>query len=149
MKDETPLIPLSFIKKIYKNSFFDLLSELKRYSQIHEYDLVETVYVFTRETIIKDLFFLMNEDIRDEILFISISWAATVEKTKKTKPKNAKEIRYIKDNPFFTQLEQELIKCIHRNYNLSEQKGSLELNKYLLFFYELLNTRKVPQIDYI
>lgn len=140
-----PTIPLAFIKFLIKyNNYIEIKKALENYAETHNCGIHETIYVFTRELFVSNLYFSLNEEIADEFLFTAISWASATEKTKKSKPKRASEIKNIKDKAYFTQLQQEAITSIVRTNSLDETKGKILLNKYLIFFYELSTIKKIP-----
>ena len=126
----------------YKFKLKQLESELKKYSEIHQYDYDETVYYFILKVLKNDLFFGKSESELKELLYHAIFWSGLNEYKnsnnkviKPTRKKTAKEVSVnSKKVNLYTVLQSEVVKSIYRNFDGFDIDENLEL--YLLIFFE-------------
>ena len=142
-----PTLKKAFVKNILGlASLKEIIERLKCYATLHQYKIEETIYVFVRETFLLDLFFQIEEKVRDELLFRALEWASPREKRRKILPKSAKEISQTRSSPYFSSIQQNMMEAIFRKYNMEEMQGKLILNKYIVFFYEMSFFTKVKEV---
>ena len=108
------LISNNYISNITKSckTHKDVKKELKTYSDRHGYNEEETVYYFVLKLIKNRVYFELDTKEYDELLYDAIYWSSKEENKKKTRPKNAKEIKIKKDNNKFISLQKEMLKTL-------------------------------------
>lgn len=136
-------IPEIFITNIISSSsdYKDIKEKLKDFSDRHSFDKDEVTYFFVLKLIKKEKFLKIKEDIALESLYDAIYWSSKIENKKKTRPKNAKNIKDLKSPNKFILLQKELTKLIFKELGddiLFDEK----LIKYLNFFFELSSIKR-------
>lgn len=136
---ESITIPLNFIKKSVQNyqNKKDLLEILKDYSIKNKIDLEILKFFFIKEVLRNNLFFKLDVDSRDSILFDAIFIASLNENKNKIRPKTYKDIKDDRQDTMLISLQKELIKSLFRNLDNTSFEFNITLNKYLLFFNDL------------
>lgn len=139
-----PIIPLNFIKRTIQNSKEkkDFKESLTDFSKKNSFDLDYTIYIFIKESLRLNIFFNIQEDIRNDLLFEAIIFGSLNEPKLKIKPKNHKDIKEGKKDAFFTQLQKELIKFLYRNMDINSFNFDITLDYYLNLFFELSSYKK-------
>lgn len=141
-----PTIQRAFVKStVALRTQKAIEDNLKWYSEIHELKIEETIYVFIREAFALDMFFEIKEDVRDELLFKALRWASPREKKRKILPTSSKEISQTKDDPYFSRMQQYMTESFFRTHNMNNMADKIELNKYILFFYEMAFFTKIKE----
>lgn len=138
------LIPNNYISTLIKtcNTHKEVKKELKTYSDRHGYDEEETVYYFVLKLIKNKIYFELNTKEYDELLYDAIYWSSKEENKKKTRPKNAKDIKVKKDNNKFISLQKEILKLTYDNFASEEFLFDEYLVKYFTIFFELSSIKR-------
>lgn len=133
------IIPELFIKRLVKNikTEEELKEEIKRFADFHSQDYEEVLYFFIQNILSLGIYFKTKKEFFDEILFEVIYWASIKETKKKTRPKNIKGIPSDKVDNYYTKLQKEMILALSKEYQDRKMLLEIELNRYLLVFYEL------------
>jgi len=79
----------------------------------------------------------MNSKLADNILFEAAYWASIKETKKKIRPKDIESLPKNKNTDFYTKLQKEVILSLLKEYKENDLILEIELNKYLVIFYEL------------
>jgi hypothetical protein len=132
-------LPDLFTKRLALNTKTEkeIREELISFSELHKKDLNETIYVFVKNILKQDLFFRMEEEVRNSFLFDAIYWSSAIETKKKIRPKNIESVPTEKVKDFYTKLQKEMILSLLRKHKDKEFMLNIELSKYLILFYEL------------
>lgn len=136
---EIIIIPLQFMKKTIQSNQNkkSLIDALKDYAGKNKLDLEFLKFSFIKESLRNNLFFKMDLDTRDSLLFDAIFLASLNENKNKVRPKTYADINDDRPDTLLISLQKELIKYLFRNLDNSSFEFNIILNKYLLFFNDL------------
>ena len=129
-------VPKLFIKTKLNSSknHLEVLKKITEFAQKQKFELDNTIYSFTKEAIMSDLYFKYDQDIMEHLFFRSFKWASKKEEKSKVELKSFQDVRDNKKNQLYTILMRELVKSIYRN---DLKNKEIELSKYIILFYEL------------
>jgi len=133
----------NYIKTLTKQNitYKDILKEIKKYSDMHNFDQEEAVYSFVLKVIKSKTYFEFDIKEYDELLYDAIYWSSKEENKKKTRPKRAKEIKISKDSNKYIFLQKEIFKLIYEEYE-NETLFDEYLVKYFTMFFELSSIKR-------
>lgn len=134
-----PVIPAIFIKNTLSESkeYTDLTEKILFFADYHSFDYEYTRYIFMLNILKNNLFFEMNENLRENLLYESTFWASLNECRKKIKPTSHDDFSEDKKNAFFTKLQTEVFKAVIKTKDINSPSFDIMLNKYILFFFDL------------
>jgi len=136
--DKQITIPDLFVKRISQHTKKEPIEEeLKKFSRYHSLDYEFVFYTFVKKILKSDLFFKMNRDIANDILFQAVYWASGKETKKKIRPTSMQKVPKDKTKNFYTKLQKDTVLALCREFKDRPETLDIEMNDYLSMFFEL------------
>lgn len=135
------VLPVPFLNKLRKiDSIKEIKAELADFAIKNDFHKKEVTYAYVRVILKNGVFFSIDREVANNLLFDAAQWASTLESKQKTKPKKIEDIKEKRNSKPFTKLLKHLINSLiiefhsHENDNI---KFDIELSDYLEIMYEL------------
>jgi len=141
MQFNNPFNSIIFLKQFKNINKNDVLNKIKKL-ETDNLDQYELIFMLTKTLLDYHLFFTLEKEVREWLIYESSYWASKQE-TKTKRPSEFSEDMSSKQDRFLTKLTKSLIDSLIVKYKLSSEdivssniksiKFNLELNNYLSF----------------
>jgi len=145
MKYDNPFVSRKYIQGFLKLNLSDLKKRLYNINKEEE-SFYEVVYFFTKTLLDYNMFFDLNREAREFLIFESARWASK-EETKSKRAISYSEEMELKNDKLFTKLTKSVISAFIVKHKLSHMDivsgnsksivFNLELNNILSFLYNI------------